>query len=243
VTAAGIGSGSTAPARRIILLVGAVGAGKGTQASILASRLGLLHLASGDLFRRAAREGTELGIQAREYMDRGELVPDGLTIAMVMQALGMPEAARGAILDGFPRTVAQARALDATLAAQGERITRVISIEVPAEELVERVSGRWVCPTDGTPYHVVSDPPRVPGICDKDGTPLVQRDDDQPEVVRARLATQVPPMLEVLAHYEGAGVVARIDGRGAIDEISERIFQVLGVTTGNAMGVHPRGAR
>jgi adenylate kinase len=243
VTAAGSGSQSPAPARRIILLVGAVGAGKGTQASILASRLGLVHLASGDLFRRAAREGTELGRQARAYMDRGELVPDDLTIAMVMEALRRPAAERGAILDGFPRTVAQARALDATLAAQGERITRVIFIEVPVEELVERVSGRWVCPTDGTPYHLVTDPPRVPGICDKDGTPLVQRDDDQPEVVRARLATQVPPMLEVLAHYEGAGVVARIDGRGAIDEISERILVVLGVGPGHAADAPSPGAR
>ncbi len=243
MTAAGPGSASAAPARRMILLVGAVGAGKGTQASILASRLGLLHLASGDLFRRAAREGTELGVRAQEYMDRGELVPDDLTIAMVMLALEQPEAAKGAILDGFPRTVAQARALDATLAAQGERITRVIFIEVPAEELVERVAGRWVCPTDGTPYHTMSDPPRVPGICDKDGTPLVQRDDDQPEVVRARLASQVPPMLEVLAHYDKAGVVARIDGRGAIAEIAERILAVVGVRPGDAAAGRTGGTR
>jgi adenylate kinase len=227
VTAAGSGSQSPAPARRIILLVGAVGAGKGTQASILASRLDLVHLASGDLFRRAAREGTELGRKAQAFMDRGELVPDDLTIAMVREALGRPSARHGAILDGFPRTVAQAEALDATLAAQGERITRVVYIDVPAEELVQRVSGRWVCPTDGTPYHVETDPPRVPGICDKDGTPLIQRDDDTPEVVRARLATQVPPMLEVLDHYEAAGVVIRIDGRGAIEEITGRIQAAL----------------
>ncbi len=227
MTGAGSGSQSPAPARRIILLVGAVGAGKGTQASILASRLGLVHLASGDLFRRAAREGTELGRNAQAYMDRGELVPDDLTIAMVMQALGRPAAERGAILDGFPRTVAQAEALDATLGAQGERITRVVYIEVPPEELVARVSGRWVCPTDGTPYHLEIDPPRVAGICDKDGTPLVQRDDDRPDVVRARLASQVPPMLEVIDHYEAAGVVVHIDGRGAIDEITSRILAAL----------------
>jgi adenylate kinase len=227
MTAAGDRSAEPVPARRMLLLVGAVGAGKGTQAEILASRLGLPHLASGDLFRQALREGTPLGEQARAYMERGELVPDEVTIAMVMEELGKPDAARGAILDGFPRTVAQARALDATLAAAGERITRVVFIDVPPDELVERVSGRWVCPTDGTPYHTVTDPPRAAGICDKDGTPLVQRDDDKPEVVRARLAKQVPPMREVLAHYAEAGVVVRVDGRGEIGEVSDRIMAAL----------------
>ena len=227
MTGAGPGSPSSAPARRIILLVGAVGAGKGTQAALLAQRLGLAHLASGELFRRAAREGTELGRQAQAYMDRGELVPDEVTIAMVRHELGKSGAARGAILDGFPRTVAQAQALDATLAAQGERIGRLIVIDVPVDELVERVSGRRVCPADGATYHVASDPPRVEGICDRDATPLVQRDDDRPEVVRARLATQVPPMLEVIAHYEPAGIVARIDGRGEIDAVSDRILDAL----------------
>jgi len=221
--------GASSDVRRILLLVGAVGAGKGTQADILSQRLGLPHLASGDLFRKATREGTPLGEQAKGYMERGELVPDDVTIAMFMEELAKPEAERGAILDGFPRTVAQARALDATLAGQGEGITRVIYIEVPPEELVERVSGRWVCPTDGTPYHLVTDPPRVPGICDKDRTPLIQRDDDKPEVVRARLAQQVPPMLEVIAHYEEAGKAARVDGRGTIDEVTGRILDALGL--------------
>ena len=221
--------GASTGARRIYLLVGAVGAGKGTQAEILRERLGLPHLASGDLFRTATREGTPLGEKAKLYMERGELVPDDVTIAMSMDELAKPEAARGAILDGFPRTVAQARALDTTLAGQGEAISRVIYIEVPSEELVDRVSGRWVCPTDGTPYHAVTDPPRVPGICDKDGTPLIQREDDKPEVVRARLAQQVPPMLEVIAHYERAGRVARIDGRGTIDEVTARILDALGM--------------
>src|SRR5438034_785672 len=138
--------------RRMYLLVGAVGAGKGTQAEILRERLGLPHLASGDLFRKATRDGTPLGEKARVYMERGDLVPDELTIAMFMDELAKPEAARGAILDGFPRTVAQASALDATLAGQGEAISRVVYVEVPSEELVERVSGRWVCPTDGTTY-------------------------------------------------------------------------------------------
>jgi adenylate kinase len=218
---------SPAPGRRILLLVGAVGAGKGTQAGILAQRLQLRHLASGDLFRKATREGTSLGLQAQTYMERGELVPDELTIAMFMDELARPDAARGAILDGFPRTVAQATALDATLAAQGEAVEWVIYIEVPTEELVSRVSGRWVCPVDGTPYHVLSDPPRVPGICDRDGTPLVQRDDDQPDVVRARLAKQIPPMLEVIEHYEASGKVARVNGSGSIDEVTGEILERL----------------
>ena len=222
--------GASFGGRRIYLLVGAVGAGKGTQADILSQRLGLPHLASGDLFRKATREGTPLGERAKGYMERGELVPDDVTIGMFMDELSKPEAARGAILDGFPRTVTQARALDETLAGQGEAISRVVYIEVPAEELVERVSGRWVCPTDGTPYHVVTDPPRVPGICDKDGTPLIQRDDDKPEVVRARLAQQVPPMLEVIEHYERASKVSRVDGRGTIDEVTSRILEALGMS-------------
>ena len=222
--------GASFGGRRIYLLVGAVGAGKGTQADILSQRLGLPHLASGDLFRKATREGTPLGERAKGYMARGELVPDDVTIGMFMDELSKPEGARGAILDGFPRTVTQARALDETLAGLGEAIGRVVYIEVPAEELVERVSGRWVCPTDGTPYHVVTDPPRVPGICDKDGTPLIQRDDDKPEVVRARLAQQVPPMLEVIEHYERAGKVSRVDGRGTIDEVTSRILEALGMS-------------
>ncbi|HLY36364.1 MAG TPA: nucleoside monophosphate kinase [Candidatus Limnocylindria bacterium] len=219
---------SPAGDRRILLLVGAVGAGKGTQAGILAERLGLAHLASGDLFRRALSERTPIGLQAKGYMDRGELVPDDVTIAIFMDELAKPAAARGAVLDGFPRTVAQAEALDATLGGRGERLTGVFYIDVPTEELVARVAGRWVCPVDGTPYHLVTDPPREPGICDKDGARLVQRDDDRPEVVRARLAKQVPPMLEVLDHYRQAGIVTHVDGRGPIDEVTRQILQALG---------------
>jgi adenylate kinase len=213
--------------RRILLLVGSVGAGKGTQAVALSRELGLVHLASGNLFRKALRDGTELGERAREYMERGDLVPDEITIDMFMQELSQPATERGAILDGFPRTVAQARALDATLAARGERIERVISIEVPVEELVARVAGRRVCPVCGTPYHIVSDPPKAPGRCDKDGAELVQRDDDRPEVVRARLAKQVMPMLEVIEHYERAGIVQHVDGRQPIDAVTREILEAL----------------
>jgi adenylate kinase len=208
-------------------LVGSVGAGKGTQAAALSSELGLAHLASGNLFRKALRDGSPLGEQARAYMERGDLVPDDVTIQMFMNELSQPDAAHGAILDGFPRTVAQARALDATLAERGERIERVISIEVPVEELVARVAGRRVCPVCGTPYHVAGDPPRVPGRCDKDGAELQQRDDDQPEVVRARLAKQVLPMLEVLEYYDQKGIVQHVDGTQPIIAVTNEILRGL----------------
>jgi len=210
--------------RLIVLLIGAVGAGKGTQAAILSRELGLEHLASGNLFRAAAAAGTALGEEARTYMERGELVPDELTIEMFMRELGSPQAARGAILDGFPRTVRQAEALDALLAQQGERIRRVIHIDVPVEELVQRVSGRWICPVCSTPYHTKTDPPREPGRCDREGAQLVQRDDDRPEVVRARLDKQMGPMLAVLDHYRRAGIVDRVDGRQPIEAVTADIL-------------------
>lgn len=229
MTDAPAGTGA-AGERLILLLVGAVGAGKGTQASILSRELGLPHLASGNLFRAAMAANTPLGELARTYMERGELVPDEVTIEMFMAELESPAAARGAILDGFPRTVGQARALDETLAGLGERIRRVIYIEVPTEELVRRVAGRWICPECGTPYHETSDPPRVQGQCDLDGTPLRQRDDDRPEVVRARLERQVPPMLEVVDHFERAGIVERLDGTRPIEEVTAEILQRIGAS-------------
>ena len=220
------GAARTAPdGRMILLLIGAVGAGKGTQAALLSQRLGVPHLASGDLFRAALRDGTPLGEQARAYMERGDLVPDDITIGMFMERLSRPDAANGAVLDGFPRTVGQAAALDATLAERGERIARAVYIAVPTEELVQRVAGRAVCPTCGTSYHDLSEPPREPGICDRDGTPLERREDDRPDVVRARLAKQVPPMLEVVEHYRRAGRLAEVDGRGSIDEVLAAILE------------------
>ena len=219
--------GGAGAKRQILLLVGAVGAGKGTQAGILSRELGLVHLASGNLFRAALAAGTPLGEEAREYMEGGELVPDELTIAMFMEELARPAAGAGAILDGFPRTVGQAKALDDTLAANGERIRAVLYIEVPTEALIRRVAGRWVCPQCGTPYHEDTDPPRVPGRCDLDGTTLTQRDDDRPEVVRARLEKQVKPMLEVVDHYERAGVVHRLDGTQRIEAVTDAILAAV----------------
>jgi adenylate kinase len=227
VTDPGGGRAASSTGRRILLLVGSVGAGKGTQATALSQQLGLAHLASGNLFRQALRDGSELGEQARTFMERGDLVPDEITIEMFMRELGQPAAARGAILDGFPRTVTQARALDATLQERGERIERVISIEVPVEELVARVAARRVCPTCGATYHLVSDPPRVPGRCDRDGAELQQRADDRPEVVRSRLTKQVKPMLEVLEHYDRKGIVLKVDGTQPIDAVTRQILEGL----------------
>ena len=227
MNAPGGGPAASPTGRRILLLVGPVGAGKGTQAAALSSELGLVHLASGNLFRQALRDGSPLGEQARTYMEHGDLVPDDITIQMFMHELSQPAAARGAILDGFPRTVAQAAALDETLAERGEGIERVISIEVPLEDLVTRVAGRRVCPVCGTPYHVDSDPPRVPGRCDNEGAELQQRDDDRPEVVRARLDKQIRPMLEVIDYYDKKGIVQHVDGRQPIPAVTEEILEAL----------------
>ena len=227
MTDPGGGPAASSTGRRILLLVGPVGAGKGTQAAALSGELGLAHLASGNLFRQAVLDGSPLGEQARVYMERGDLVPDDMTIEMFMHELSKPAAARGAILDGFPRTVTQARALDATLAERGEQIERVISIEVPMEELVARVAGRRVCPECGTSYHVDSDPPKVAGRCDNDGTELQQRDDDRPEVVRARLEKQGQPMLEVLDYYDQKGMVQHVDGTQPIPAVTREILDGL----------------
>ena len=222
------GPGPTGNERLILLLVGAVGTGKGTQAKALSRELGLPHLASGNLFRAAMAAGTPIGEEAQQYMKRGELVPDEITIGMFMEELAKPHAARGAILDGFPRTVGQATALDETLDAVGEEVDRVIFIELPTDIILRRVSGRWICPTCSTPYHETADPPRVHGICDREGAALVQRDDDKPEVVQARLNSQVPPMLAVVEHYERAGIVDHIDGRQAVDAVTSDILGRIG---------------
>ena len=221
---------SVAPGeRRIILLVGAVGAGKGTQAVILGDRLGVPHVSSGDLFRDAVQRGTPLGQKAQKYMVRGDLVPDEVTVGLVTQRLAEPDAAGGAVLDGFPRTVAQAEALDLTLAERGERVGKVVLIDVPEDELVRRVAGRRICPICKTSYHLDWNPPRVPERCDREGARLDQRDDDRPEVFRARLANQVPPMLEVVAHYERQpGAVSRVDGMQPIEAVTGEILSVLG---------------
>jgi len=212
---------------RIVVLLGAPGAGKGSQAPVLARHLALPQIATGDLFRAAVRAATPLGLEAKAYMDRGELVPDAITIRMFLARLGEPDAARGAILDGFPRTRAQAEALDAALAGLGARVEAAVLIEVATEELVARLSGRWVCVAAGHPYHETADPPMVAGICDLDGSALVQRDDDRAEVVRARLEQQLGALGEVVDHYRAAGLLRRVDGSRPIAEVSTALLEAI----------------
>ena len=205
---------------KYIVLLGPPASGKGTQAARLKEMLDLPHVASGDLFRENLKNETELGQKAKVYMDRGELVPDDVTIAMVMERLSRPDCADGALLDGFPRTIAQAEALDQALAEQGHEISIVPYVAVPDEVLIERVSGRRLCRLCGESYHVRFNPPKQPGVCDKDGGELYQRDDDKPETVRKRLQVyweQTSPLVET---YRDQGVLVEVDGDQPIDDVT-----------------------
>ena len=209
-------------------MVGGPGAGKGTQAATLAERLGLAHVASGDLFRKHLREGTSLGRQAAKYMERGSLVPDDLTITMIEQRLGEADAAEGVILDGFPRTVAQAQALDAMLERLGSRVSAVFYLDVERDELVRRLSGRWLCRANSAHmYQAQTHPPKVAGRCDYDGAELYQRQDDKPETIKARLEKQLPPMFEVVDYYADKDVLHTIDGDQPHAEVTDSLLRAI----------------
>ncbi len=212
---------------RVLVLLGAPGAGKGTQAHILARHLGLPRVATGDLFRAAVREGTPLGNEAKGYMDRGALVPDGVTVGMLLERLAAADAARGVILDGFPRTRSQAEALDVALAERGASVDAALYVDVPADELLARLSGRWLCEAAGHTYHETAYPPRVPGVCDICGSRLIQRDDDRPEVVRARLEKQLGALEDVVDHYRTAGVLQAVDGRRPIAAVTNDLLDCI----------------
>lgn len=209
-----------------VVLLGPPGAGKGTQAQRIAAASGLLHLSTGDMFRENVKNQTELGRLAGSYMDRGELVPDEVTIKMLLERIGRPDAAEGAMFDGFPRNVIQAAALDEALAARGARIDRALLISVADEELIARLGGRWICRDCGRLYHERNDPPAKTGICDACGGPLYQRDDDRPEVVRTRLEKQKPPAA-LIEHYRKAGVLREIDGQRTLDEVTSALLEAL----------------
>lgn len=209
----------------VVVLLGAPGAGKGTQAPLLAERLGVPHVATGDLFRSAVRDGTAIGLEAAGYMERGELVPDEITIRMLLERLRQPDAADGAILDGFPRNRRQAEALDAALAERGGRVERAITLEVPADDLVRRMSGRWVCRAAGHVYNEVDRPPRVAGICDLDGSALYQRDDDRVETIRTRLALQLGALADVVAYYREREMLGTVDGGRPVTDVSESLYR------------------
>jgi adenylate kinase len=203
-----------------VLLFGPPGAGKGTQAAAVAAASGVPHIATGDMFRAHLQSGSELGRIARSYMDRGELVPDDVTIGMLGERIAQPDAAGGFVLDGFPRTLEQAVALDQLLAGRGERVSGVLDIEVPADELVRRLAGRLVCRAASHPYHVTDAPPAVPGICDVDGSELYHRDDDREDLVRKRVEVFEQETRPVRDHYRALGTpIVTIDGARGRDEV------------------------
>jgi adenylate kinase len=207
-----------------LVLLGAPGAGKGTQAPILADRLGLPHVATGDLFRSAVHEGSAVGLEARRYMERGQLVPDSITVKMLLERLAQPDAAGGAILDGFPRNLAQAEILATALAERGSGVGVALEIDVPEAELVRRLSGRWICQANGHVYNESSHPPRVAGLCDLDSSPLIQREDDRRETVAARLAAQLSALREVVGYYRERGLLRTIDGLRPAAEVTEGLL-------------------
>lgn len=212
-----------------LVLLGAPGAGKGTQAAMISRKVGLAHIASGDLFRQAVEKGTELGQSVKAYMDKGMLVPDEVTIQVISERLNEPDCQTGCIFDGFPRTVEQAKALGKTLASQGKAIDKAIYVEVSDEELLKRLGGRWICRQCQTPYHEVTSPPRIPSKCDECGGELYQRSDDTEETVKERLKVYFVQTTPVLDYYRAEGKLVKVDGKRGIEEVSEEIIDVLGL--------------
>lgn len=208
-------------------MLGAPGAGKGTQADILSKEMGLPHIASGDLFRQALEKKTELGLLAKSYMDRGELGPDEITIKMILERINLPDCASGCLFDGFPRTLRQAEALDKFLAEQGKGIDKAVYITVAEEELMKRLGGRWICRNCQTPYHLVTSPPKTPGICDKCGDELYQRPDDKEETVRERLKVFFSQTVPILDYYRKQNKLIEVNGNRAISEVANETLSLL----------------
>jgi adenylate kinase len=210
-----------------IIMLGAPGAGKGTQADILSQEMNLPHIASGDLFRQALEERTELGLLAKRYMDKGELVPDEVTIKMILERINQPDCASGCLFDGFPRTLHQAKVLDEALGEQGKTIDKAIYIEAPNEELVKRLSGRRLCRVCQTPYHIISSPPKTPGKCDKCGGELYQRSDDREETVKDRLSIFFAQTVPILDFYKKQSKLIRVNGNLGIQGVAREIISAL----------------
>ena len=209
-----------------VILLGPPGTGKGTQAKLIAQRLGLAHISTGDMFREAVAKGTDLGKQAKTYMDRGELVPDEVTIGMLEERLAEPDAQRGVVFDGYPRTLHQAEALDAALERNGRAADVALHVTASDDEIVRRLSGRWVCNNCGAIYHEQNRPPAKAEVCDQCGGALSQRADDRPEVVRQRLAKQRPPQ-GLLAHYAERGKLVEVDGGLPVDTVTRDLLAAI----------------
>jgi len=210
-----------------IIMLGAPGAGKGTQADILSQEMDLPHIASGDLFRQALEKKTEVGLLAKSYMNKGELVPDEITIKMILERISQPDCASGCLLDGFPRTLHQTRVLDEALREQGKTIDKAIYIEVPNEELVKRLSGRRLCRVCQTPYHVISSPPKTHGKCDKCGGELYQRSDDREETVKDRLNIFFAQTFPILDYYKNQNKLIRVNGNLGMQGVAREIISAL----------------
>ncbi|MEN4013670.1 MAG: adenylate kinase [Bellilinea sp.] len=213
--------------RRYIVLLGPPGAGKGTQAEVLAESTGLAHISSGDIFRENLKNQTELGKLAQVYMNRGELVPDDVTIAMIRDRLYRTDCTNGAILDGFPRTPAQAEALSNMLAELDGKVVSVPYISVPAQVLIERLSGRWTCRQCGSVYHAVFHPPKKSGVCDDDGGELYQREDDQPATVERRIKVYLDQTTPLIEHYRATGLLVEVDGTQPIDAVTAALLAAI----------------
>lgn len=211
-----------------IIMLGAPGAGKGTQAVKIAERFAIPHISTGDIFRSNIKNGTELGRQAKAYMDAGNLVPDSLTLALVMDRIGQDDCKNGYVFDGFPRTIPQAEALEEALEAAGQKIDYAINIEVPDENIVSRMGGRRVCPKCGASYHVAFAPPVTENICDRCGSPLIQRDDDKPETVSKRLGVYHQQTQPLIDFYQNRNCLARVDGTKDVEEVFRDILELLG---------------
>ena len=211
-----------------IILLGAPGAGKGTQATRISDKFGMPHISTGDIFRANIKEGTELGKKAKSYMDQGQLVPDELTLELIMDRFQNPDCKNGYVLDGFPRTIPQAEALTEALAKKGETIDYAINVEVPDENIINRMGGRRACLACGSTYHIVYAPTKVEGICDRCGEKLVLRDDDKPETVKNRLNVyhnQTQPLIE---YYTRQGKLAEVDGTQSMEDVFNAIVKILG---------------
>ncbi len=209
-----------------IVLLGPPGAGKGTQAQRIAAATKLVHISTGDMFRENGKNETPLGKLANEYMSRGDLVPDEVTIKMLIERISRDDARAGAMFDGFPRNVVQAAALDAALKEQGSQVDHALLISVRDEELMSRLGGRWICRDCGRLYHEKNDPPKAAGVCDACGGELYQREDDRPEVVASRLEKQKPPAA-LIDHYRPNGTLKEIDGEQSLDAVTAALLEAI----------------
>ncbi len=210
-----------------IILIGAQGSGKGTQAEFLSQELGVTHVASGDLLRKAFDEGTELGMKAKAYVDRGELVPDEITVAMVLSRIAEPDCAGGVLLDGFPRTIAQAQVLDTGLQKVGRQIDLAVYLEVPRQELLHRLSGRYICRANQHVYNINTRPPKIAGVCDIDGSELYQRSDDKGEAVEKRLDIFFNETIHLLDYYGGQHKLIKVNGNQSIDQVQAALLNAI----------------